>query len=331
MKTMRSILSLALVLMLFMGAANADTLWFYQEEIPNKANGRKMQYLYDSACIWGEEWTKLDIKGTLPVYAYPAEDAWRGANGKACVDARSGFTALAWSEDEQWLLIDYETDKGHRVGYIKRQEGMSVPVATLYPLHIPMQLVRNTYITDDPNGIQKSIAQLPQGSVVDVLGYTDAHWAYIETKIDGKKARAFMPIMNLEMPEETENIEITEKLAGTWRFIGGAELLGYGAIFDGKGGVQICDTEDLADDTIDSLIIRKESALLKYRVYENALGEQRYPNCPYVLEIESEEHFSRYGLQLEADETRGEVLSLIIAEGGGGGYERAEEIEIIRE
>lgn len=181
MKKMCRVLSMLIILMLLVGAASAEGLWFYQQESANKANGRVMQYLYDMACMWGEEWMEVDLAEALPVYAYPAEDAWRGA------------------------------------------------------------------------------------------------------------------------------------------------------IFDGAGGVQICDTEDFSDESIDSLIIRKDTASVQYHVYENALGEKRYPGCPYVLEIESENHFRRYGMRLEADEAHDEILSLIIAEGGGGGYERAIEIEIVRE
>ena len=331
MKNMHRIVSLALVLMLFTGVANADTLRFYQQETAGKADGQKMQYLYDQSCFWGEEEVKFRANALVPVYAYPDENAWRGANGKASVDPSGGFTALAWSEDEQWLLIDYETNSSHRVGYIKAPESLQAPVAVLYPLHIPMQLVRDTHVTDEPNGAQKSVAQLKAGETVDVLGYTDAYWAYIETSIDGKTARAFMPIMNLQMPAETENTAMAEKLEGTWVFIGGAELLGYGVIFDGQGSVQICDTEDFENLPPSELIIRKESAPLKYHVYENSLGEKRYPDCPYVLEIESEEHFSRFGLSFDINGNGAEMFSLIIAEAGGGGYERAKETKVIRE
>lgn len=331
MKNMHRVLSLCLMLLLLCSVATAERLWFYQQETAGKADGQKMQYLYDQSCFWGEEWLSVKTDKLSAVYAYPSEDAWRSTNGKASVDLNGGFTALAWSEDEAWLLIDYETDTGRCVGYIKAPADLKAAVPTLYAMHIPMQCVRDTRVTDDPNGIQKSIAQLKAGDTVDVLGYTDAYWAYAELEIDGKKARAFLPIMNLQMPEETVNAEVMAQLAGTWRFIGGAELLGYGAIFDGSGSVQICDSEDLGDETIDSLIVRKDSALLSYRVYENALGEKRYPDCAYVLEIESEEHFSRYGLRLETNEMGAEVLSLIIAETGGGGYERVQTIEIIRE
>ena len=331
MKKIFRVVSLMLILLLATNAMCEDRLLLYQHETANKANGQKMQYLYDQSCFWGEEWIISGKGKTLPVYAYPSEDAWRGANGKACVATSGGFTALAWSEDEQWLLIDYEISGGHRVGYIKASDGLKAAVPTLHALHIPMKLLRDTRVTDDPNGVQKSIAQLKAGDTVDVLGYTDAYWAYVELEIDGKKARGFLAIMNLEMPEETENAEVTQKLAGTWCFVGGAELLGYGAIFDGQGGLQMCDTEDYENFPPVSLIIRNDSVPLQYRVYDNALGEKRYPGCPYILEIESAEHFSRYGLQLQKDESGADILSLIIAEGGGGGYVRSGDVKMIYE
>lgn len=330
MKKRYFVLSLCLML-LWCSAATADSLWFYQQETATKENGQKMQYLYDQSCFWGEEWLKVKTDKVAPVYAYPSEEAWRGAKGKACVDLSSGFTALAWSEDEAWLLIDYETNTGHRVGYIKAPADVQTAVPTLYALHIPMQLLRDTRVTDNPNGRQTSIAQLKTGDTVDVLGYTDAYWAYVEMEIDSKKARAFLPIMNLMMPEQTENTEIAQRIAGTWSFVGGAEFLGYGAIFDGQGGLQVCDTEDYENFPPAFLIVRADTAPLSYRVYENALGEKRYPGCDYVLEIESTEHFNRYGLQLQKDENGAETLSLIMAEAGGGGYVRSDDVKIIRE
>lgn len=330
MKKMRWIASLILIIICFANMAFADGLRFYQQETANKSNGRIMQYLSDISCFWNEYWVEFDAGELLPVYAYPSEDAWRGANGKACVDAGSGFTLLAWTDDEQWLLIDYETNKGHRVGYIRVPEGLHMGGSPEYLMHVPMQLASDTFVTDDPNGTQQPIAHIKAGETVDVLGYTDAYWAFVQLEIEGKAARAFMPLGHLKMPEETVNEEVMAALQGTWSFIGGAELLGYGAIFDGKGNVQICDTEDYENLPPTELIIRKESMPLEYCVYENALGDKRYP-CPYVLEVESETHFIRYGLSLEVWENGWETFSLIQAEAGGGGYKRTEEVPVVRE
>lgn len=311
--------------------ACAEQLSIYRDNwLPT--NQRVMLYLADSACMWGQETVDLWRQELLPVYAYPSEEGWRGAKGKAAVSLAEPFTALCWSEDGAWLLIDYETSGGHRIGYIRCPEGVQVPVATLYPLHIPLRLTKDFSVTDDPNDSIRTIASLKAGDTVDVLGYTNGLWAYIELTIDGKPARGFLPLAVLETPEETPCPDVVASLAGTWRFIGGGEVLGDGVVFDGEGQLQMCVSQDTEVFPPEALVIPADSEPCSYIVYENSLGEKRYPGCDYILEVSSGESLSRYGLQMyePGEDGERESFGAIISEGGGGGYERADEVPVTR-
>lgn len=329
MKKLLSLMAAALLSLALMSAACAETLGIYRDN-PLPPNQRAMLYLADSSCMWCAETVDLQRQERLPVYAYPSEEGWRGAKGKATVSLAESFTALCFSEDEAWLLIDYETDSGHRIGYIRCPEGLKLPISTLYPLHIPLRLTKDFSVTDDPNDSMRAIAALKAGDTVDVLGYTSNVWAYIELTIDGKPARGFLPLAVLETPEETPCPDIVAALAGTWRFIGGAEVLADGALFDGEGQLQMCVSPNLEVFPPQELVVSADSEPCSYIVYENSLGEKRYPGCDYILEIQHEAWISRYGMIFyEAGEDHArETLSLIISEAGGGNYERADDVQV---
>lgn len=331
MRKMWSLLVAVVIGVMCCGTGLAWKLPMYQDEGVSPYNRQVMQYLTWWDCFWGETTLDLQRDELLPVYAYPSEDGWRGAKGKAAVHLMGPFTALAYSEDEAWLLIDYETSgKAHRVGYIRCPEDVQIAVPNVYALHIPLTLNRDAQVTDDPNGVRKAMAQLQRGDTVDVLGHIGIEWAYVELTVDGKPARGFLPLDALHLPEETPCPEMAAYLKGTWRFNGGGEIMGYGMIFDGVDRVQICDTEDL-DEEINWLMIPRDSEPCSYTVYRDAWNDY---GCPYVLEVKSAAGYvTRYGFPMpyiDADGSGREQLSLNYGEGGGG-YERADDIEVILE
>lgn len=324
---------LACLLMMNCALASGETLRIYENPTGFYTLTRNTRmYLADGACFYGHVTVEMKQDRTVPVYAYPAEDGWRGAGGKAAVSLKEPFTALAWSEDGEWLLIDYETGSGHRIGYIRRLPGMQIAVPTLNALHIPLTLTKDFTVTDDPNDSIRTIASVKAGDAIDVLGYTGYVWAYVELKIDGQRARGFLPLTALEAPAERALPDMAAQLAGVWRFIGGGEVLSYGAVFDGQGRVTLCDTDNLESFPPASLVVRADAQPCEYRVYLNELGNVRYPGCLYILEVRGS-GVERFGMQLTPagmDGYERMTLTLYIGEGGGG-YEQANDIPVTYE
>ncbi len=322
---MRKLLALLICLLLPLTAL-AEKLPMYDygpDSYPQ--NDRIRQYLADSPFIWAQETVDLGIDKRAPVYSYPSEEGWRAANGKAAVSFKEPFTALAWTENGEWLLIDYEIgeknalgNRQHRIGYIRWMDlppGVKPRVGSERLVRAPMALARDGTLCDDLNGLMKPTARLTAGETVTVLGYVNNGWAYVETEIDGKPARSFLPMAVLEAPAETEDAAMMADMAGTWGFSGGGELLGYGGCFDGKGTVQIYDIEDF--DAQSWPFIARPANLCEYSVYPNLLGESRYGGCPWVLEIRYAQRLDRFGLYFFTDEITG-ARCLVAQEGEAG-------------
>ena len=291
---------------------------------------RVMAYLADDALSGTWATVELRQNRTVPVYAAPSEDAWRGANGRAAVSLAGPFTLLASFGNEGWWLIEYETGGGaRRVGYIPQQAyDRAVPYGWwLIPMSLP--LCEDATMTDDPHGARREIARFAAGESLTVLGYYDGLWAYAQTEIDGKTARGFVPLRALTTLEEEPLMDVMAELTGEWAFAGGGEVLGLaGVIFSEGGRLCACTTDD--DDSVfpaEHLIA--EGAWCSYAVYDSpdrVYGE----HVPYVLEITREDGtVRRYSLEwIDASESRSgrDTLGVYVGEGGGF-YQRMGEPE----
>ena len=291
---------------------------------------RVMAYLADDALSGTWATVELRQNRTVPVYAAPSEDAWRGANGRAAVSLAGPFTLLASFGNEGWWLIEYETGGGaRRVGYIPQQAyDRAVPYGWwLIPMTLP--LCEDATMTDDPHGARREIARFAAGESLTVLGYYDGLWAYAQTEIDGKTARGFVPLRALTTPEEEPLTDVMAELTGEWAFAGGGEVLGLaGVIFSGDGRLCSCTTDD--DESIfpaEHLI--PDGTWQTYAVYESpdrVYGE----GVPYVLEITcGDGTVRRYSLEwIDASEARSgrDTLGVYVGEGGGF-YQRMGEPE----
>ena len=291
---------------------------------------RVMAYLADDAL--SGTWATVDLgqNRTVPVYAAPLEDAWRGANGRAAVSFAEPFTLLASFGNEGWWLIEYETGDGaRRVGYIPQQAyDRAVPYGWwLIPMTLP--LCEDATMTDDPHGARREIARFAAGESLTVLGYYDGLWAYAQTEIDGKTARGFVPLRALTTPEEELLMGVMAELTGEWAFAGGGEVLGLaGVVFSDDGRLCSCTTDD--DESIfpaEHLI--PDGTWQTYAVYESpdrVYGE----GVPYVLEITcGDGTVRRYSLEwIDASEARSgrDTLGVYVGEGGGF-YQRMGEPE----
>ena len=291
---------------------------------------RVMAYLADDAL--SGTWATVDLRQnrTVPVYAAPSEDAWRGANGRAAVSFAEPFTLLASFGNESWWLIEYETGDGaRRVGYIPQQAyDRAAPYGWwLIPMTLP--LCEDATMTDDPHGARREIARFAAGESLTVLGYYDGLWAYAQTEIDGKTARGFVPLRALTTPEEEPLTDVMAELTGEWAFAGGGEVLGLaGVIFSGDGRLCSCTTDD--DESVfpaEHLI--PDGTWHPYAVYvspDRAYGER----VPYVLEVTpGDGTVRRYSLEwIDASEARSgrDTLGVYVGEGGGF-YQRMGEPE----
>lgn len=306
----------------------ADLLPRSLEEV--RRMNRVMAYLADDAL--SGTWATVDLRQnrTVPVYAAPSEDAWRGANGRAAVSFAEPFTLLASFGNEGWWLIEYETGDGaRRVGYIPQQAyDRAVPYGWwLIPMTLP--LCEDATMTDDPHGARREIARFAAGESLTVLGYYDGLWAYAQTEIDGKTARGFVPLRALTTPEEEPLTDVMAELTGEWAFAGGGEVLGLaGVIFSDDGRLCSCTTDD--DESVfpaEHLI--PDGTWQTYAVYESpdrVYGE----GVPYVLEITcGDGTVRRYSLEwIDASEARSgrDTLGVYVGEGGGF-YQRMGEPE----
>ena len=140
----------------------------------------------------------LPKKTSLPVYAAPGEDSFRGAKGKASVSLSEPFRILGETKDHVWQMIEYDVSKGAcRVGWIRLPDGAEKP--QLREISADAALARTTgdvKLTDDPRGSGRALCSLPAGRTVAVLfdaGSGGKPLLYVKTEIDGKKAAGFLP------------------------------------------------------------------------------------------------------------------------------------------
>lgn len=138
------------------------------------------------------------------VYSAPGNKTWRGAKGKASVSTNGPVWAAGWADG--WLLIYYETSKGSvRVGYIT---GDAIPADLNVQNQLtfagtPAVITQKCTLTDDIARGATKVKTLKAGVEVTYLApcYADQEWAYIETKVDKKLFRGFVPLDCLELSE----------------------------------------------------------------------------------------------------------------------------------
>ena len=131
----------------------------------------------------------------LAVYAAPSAAAYRGANGKALLSTNGSVYVAGW--ESGWLLVMYETNNGAvRVGYVNGAKLKGpVDARRLDFAYLSMQCARAVSLTDDPATTFTTLRTLAQGETVTYLtGFQNRYdWAYVETTVDGKTARGFIP------------------------------------------------------------------------------------------------------------------------------------------
>ncbi|MDO4483430.1 MAG: hypothetical protein Q4C54_03050 [Clostridia bacterium] len=189
---MKRILSLvlALVLVLSMTTAFAGT----------KLNNGGSSSLSSIPPFKFEHMKKGFGRGTCPVYSAPYTDAYRAANGKACVDTNS-YIDVGGFDERGWMIVRYETNKGQwRVGWIppKYVKGVSTKMAPHFT-SIEMVADETLYVTDDNLSTfnkNRCFATIDPGENYYVVGRYNYHgdWWYVEFDLEGQVARGFTPV-----------------------------------------------------------------------------------------------------------------------------------------
>lgn len=255
---------------------------------------------------------------TVPVYAAPSEDAWRGANGEAAVSLAEPLTVLGVMKDSDWLLIEYEISATERrIGYIYSNDRWSPWVRGLSLAGIVAHTSGETVMTDDPRASGRAMAVLHADELVCVLGRVGEDLFYVEATVDGKTAHGFVPCSAVALPEMSPLTDVMETLEGVWGFYGGAEVLGYGAIFTADGSLLLCDTDDDME-TPPTRLIPDEDLRATYAVYRTDAEDRRFWS-EYVITLEMDESRQVYGLSFYPEED-GDPECIHIEWGPSGGF-----------
>ena len=159
----------------------------------------------------GFEFVKLKTGQKLPVFSAPSNSAYRANNGKAKVSTNGAVYALGY--DGGWMLMLYEANHAgqYRVGYVECSQirGKMPSLDQLDWEDTPATVTKKVSLTDDPAKTGNSMTTLKKGSTVIYLTtmFNNTGWDYVETTIDGKTARGFIPTGCLDIPTDDGSIK----------------------------------------------------------------------------------------------------------------------------
>ena len=162
----------------------------------------------------GFTFVNLKANQKLAVYSAPSSSAYRANNGKALCNTNGAVYAMGY--DSGWMLMLYEANAAgqYRVGYVDtgKIKGGTPRLDVLSWNGSECEVMTSTALTDDPALTGRAMAQLPAGTRVKYLTsmFNSTEWNYIETTIDGKTARGFVPNGTLSITGE----DATEEALG---------------------------------------------------------------------------------------------------------------------
>lgn len=129
---------------------------------------------------------------SLNVYTAPSESAWRDRKAQVTTNENVSIYGITG----EWVLVSYTIGNGSRgrFGYIDDMtldNRESVPQLAFASL--PLALRTDADATDDPLYGQGAVASLKAGEQVTLLAFMGSEWAYVETAVEGKVSRLFIP------------------------------------------------------------------------------------------------------------------------------------------
>ena len=231
---------------------------------------------------------------TVPVYSAPSESSVRFAKGKASVNLREPAKFYGLMQDGNWALIEYEvSDRTSRFGYVKRSDLPSSMTwkYNISSIDVPVTVTQDTFLTDDPNVSQYQQMTLNAGSSVRLLGKYREWYAYVETTLDGKAVRGFVPRACLRWPMPTEEApEAAARLVGEWESGGGSETLGSYVTFSADGTVTECSLPLAEWEALPANERAEYSCVTypRYQVYKATERERAWSDSDYMLVYKDE-------------------------------------------
>lgn len=190
---MKKMIAMMMALVLMMTAAMPAFAASYQGAVPVNSSsstvGSSLQFTQRS--FYGGQ--------TLAVYQGPGVEYGRGNNGWA--KASTDEALYAAGMENGWALVMYGTSGGSvRVGWVDlSQFKYNVNRLKLKEIKFEYKQAKITadcILTDDPVLDNRDLGYLYNGTTVTYLGsfYKYRNWAYIETWMEGRPIRAFVPM-----------------------------------------------------------------------------------------------------------------------------------------
>lgn len=179
-------------------------------------------YILDLDCGLYPYPIKVPQDAVEPVYSAPSTDSCRAAEGEATVHLRDTRGLYTYGMYDGWQLIEYRISPDRsRVGYIQTPGGWE----NLNLTGIPVRATTDTCLTDDPRVSQRPLTAIPEGTELSALTTYAPFYAYVETTLEGKRLRGFVPLRDLAKaaytPEGYGSIE--DELVGAWYGLDDAE------------------------------------------------------------------------------------------------------------
>jgi len=134
---------------------------------------------------------------TLRVYSAPGKTTWAAEGAQVTTDE----TVAIYGVENSWVLVSYAIGDGSRgrMGYIDTMT-LANPdsVAKLNFCALPIVLTGNAKATDDPLRGAATLTTLNKGDEVTLLAFFGDDWAYVQTTLDSKVCRLFIPVSALK-------------------------------------------------------------------------------------------------------------------------------------
>ena len=268
-------------------------------------------------------------EGLVPVYSAPDEAAWRAAKGKAAVSLKGEMDVLG-PADKEWSVIRYDVSLAtQRIGCVPTQSiGQESNAGTIYTA-VPVTVNQTTFLTDDPDRSQFRQSEVKEGAALTALGYYDNYYAYVETTVDGQRARGFVPLAALDLPVDDTLADVMAQACGEWALSGGGSMHADYKVLSPDGTFQGYDYnwEHAPEDILDNPPQQAPSGDLLARAYTGTWRVTRndpsrkvyWENAPYIITFTCDDGTSRsFGMAISVDEAGRETLGLYWGEGGGG-------------